>query len=104
MRLELGSRVECTDGAFGKLVDLVVDPVTRRVTHLVAEPRRGRGSARLVPVELAERGDERRRTVALRLTAEEVLRLPPVDQVAYTRLGDFPARCKVSGTTGESGT
>jgi sporulation protein YlmC with PRC-barrel domain len=93
VRLELGTRVEGTDGTVGVLVDLVVDPVARRVTHLVVEPRRGPGRglgpARLVPVELAESGDEGR-ALSLRLTAEEVEGLPPVDRVAYVRLGAFP--------------
>ena len=37
MRLELGSRVDCTDESFGKLADVVIDPTSRRVTHLVVE-------------------------------------------------------------------
>ena len=38
MRLELGSPVNCTDGPFGELADVVVDPTKRRVTHLVVDP------------------------------------------------------------------
>jgi hypothetical protein len=26
MRLEIGSRVDCTDGRFGELADVVIDP------------------------------------------------------------------------------
>jgi sporulation protein YlmC with PRC-barrel domain len=37
MRLELGSRVDCTDESYGKLADVVIDPTSRRVTHLVVE-------------------------------------------------------------------
>ena len=53
MRLELGSPVNCTDGPFGKLADVVIDPTKRRVTHLVVEPHGDHGKARLVPIELA---------------------------------------------------
>ena len=53
MRLELGSPVNCTDGPFGKLADIVVDPTKRRVTQLVVEPHDDHGKARLVPIELA---------------------------------------------------
>jgi hypothetical protein len=88
MRLELGSRVDCTDESFGKLVDVVIDPTSRRVTHLVVERDRDPWLARLVPVELAEPGDEA--TVAVRATVEEVLGLPPVHEVAYLRLDGFP--------------
>lgn len=96
MRLDLGSRVECSDGAFGKLVDVVVDPTTRRLTHLVVEPRRGDATTRLVPIEMAESGNETSRAIALRATVVEVRRLPPADDLAYARLGDFPAEDPVS--------
>lgn len=90
MRLELGSRVDCTDKTFGKLVDIVVDPTSRRVTHLVVEPDQDKWLARLVPVELAEPGDDARGDVVLRATAEEVRQLSPVHEVAYLRLDGFP--------------
>lgn len=90
MRLELGSRVDCTDESFGKLVDVVIDPTSRRVTHLVVERDRDPWLARLVPVELAESGDDASGAVALRATVEEVRRFPPVHEVAYLRLDGFP--------------
>jgi uncharacterized protein YrrD len=90
MRLELGSRVDCTDETFGKLVDVVIDPTSRRVTHLVVEHDRDPWTARLVPVELAESGDDASEAVALRATVEEVRGLPPVHEVAYLRLDGFP--------------
>ena len=37
VRLQLESRVDCADETFGKLVDVVIDPTSRRVTHLVVE-------------------------------------------------------------------
>ena len=38
MRLEIGNRVSCTDGAYGELADIVVDPLEKHVTHLVIRP------------------------------------------------------------------
>ncbi len=90
MRLELESRVDCTDETFGKLVDVVIDPTSRRVTHLVVEPGRDPWLARLVPVELAEGNADADGAVALRATAEEVRRLPPVHEISYLRLDGFP--------------
>jgi sporulation protein YlmC with PRC-barrel domain len=90
MRLELGGHVSCTDESFGKLVDVVIDPATRRVTHLVVERDHEPWLARLVPVELAEPGSDASGAVALRATVEEVLRLAPVHEVAYLRLDGFP--------------
>ena len=48
----IGAEVSCTDGACGKLSRVVVDPVAQVVTHLIVEPRRGHGEARLAPVGL----------------------------------------------------
>ena len=63
MRLDLGCPVRCTDDAFGELADVVIDPTTRRVTHLVVQPRRPSEPARLVPVDRARGGDEANGTI-----------------------------------------
>ena len=88
MRLELGSHADCTDGAFGKLADVVIDPTTKRVTHLVVDAEGESWEGRLVPIELAE-PDEANRKVTLRATAEQVRRLPTVDKVSFLRLDGF---------------
>jgi len=88
-RLELGKAVRCTDGVVGELGDVVIDPVRKRVTHLVVRPHHGSGDARLVPVELAGGGDEGGE-IALRCTKEEVERLPNVEEFAYLRMGEVP--------------
>jgi sporulation protein YlmC with PRC-barrel domain len=50
----IGSEVVCgNDGERGTLVRVVIDPVARKLTHLLVEPRSGDGVTRLVPVELA---------------------------------------------------
>ena len=90
MRLELGSPVRCTDGPFGELADVVIDPTRLRVTHLVVEPHRRHGLARLVPVELATPEDGLRPALSLRCTAGELRRLEPVQEFAYLRLGEHP--------------
>ncbi len=90
MQLELGTRVECADETFGKLVDVVIDPTSRRVTHLVVERDRDSWLARLVPVELVERSDDSTKTITLRATVDEVRQLPPMHEVSYLRLDGFP--------------
>jgi hypothetical protein len=90
MRLQLGSRVDCTDETFGRLGDVVIDPTSRRVTHLVVELDGDAWLARLVPVELVEHADGANGDLALRATAEEVRSLPPAHEVAYLRLDGFP--------------
>jgi sporulation protein YlmC with PRC-barrel domain len=90
MRLEIGSRVDCADRTFGKLGDVVLDPKSRRVTHLVVESDHERWLARLVPVELAEAADDPSGGVVLHATVEELRRLPSVHETAYVRLDGFP--------------
>ena len=87
MRLELGKPVNCTDGPFGKLADVIIDPTKRAVTHLVVEPD-GDGKARLVPIELASAEEGETPAIALRCSVEEAGRLDPVEETAYIRLGE----------------
>lgn len=90
MRLQLGSLVYCTNGTFGELADLVIDPSKKRITHLVVEPPRQRRLARLAPVELilVTRGSSAE--IWLACTLEEASRLPLVQGFAYLRMYEFP--------------
>ncbi len=90
MKLDLGTPVRCSDGPFGELADVVIDPLARRVTHLVVEPHHRHQLARLVPVELAAQEDRRSPVVSLRCSVEDARRLPSVQEFAYLRLGELP--------------
>jgi sporulation protein YlmC with PRC-barrel domain len=83
MRLEFGQQVRCTDIVVGELADVVIDPVEKRVTHLVVRPHHRQGDARLVPIGLAESGDGD--VISLECTADEVAALPNVEALAYLR-------------------
>jgi sporulation protein YlmC with PRC-barrel domain len=89
LRLELGKPVRSSDGeVVGELADVIIDPVEKRVTHVVVKPHHGRQESHLVPVELAESrvdGEE----LSLRCSAEEVQQLPNVEEFAYLRLGQM---------------
>jgi sporulation protein YlmC with PRC-barrel domain len=45
VRLELDRPVLCEDEEVGQLADLVVDPVAKRVTHLVVKPKHDLGES-----------------------------------------------------------
>lgn len=90
MRLELGKPIRCTDDVFGELEDVVIDPITKRVTHLVAKPHHGDGVARLVPIELVESGGGDQEEISLRCTSDDVRALDHVEEFAYLRLGEAP--------------
>jgi sporulation protein YlmC with PRC-barrel domain len=90
MRLELGSPVNCADGAYGELSDVVIDPSTRRVTHLVVQPHHRHDQARLVPIDRAGPGSDDDPAISLQSTVAEVDELELVSKSAYLRLGQFP--------------
>ena len=87
MRLELDKPVLCEEEEVGKLADLVVDPVAKRVTHLFVKPEHGVGSSHLVPIELVE-PTEQVGGIVLTCTRAELEALPPVEEFTYLRLGD----------------
>jgi sporulation protein YlmC with PRC-barrel domain len=81
--------VRASDGhAVGELADIVIDPVERRVTHLVVQPHR-HGESLLVSIECADAGPARTEVV-LGCTQEEFHAFPTVDEFAYLRLGETP--------------
>ncbi len=90
MRLDLGSPVRCTDDAFGELADVVIDPETRRVTHLVVRPHQRDEQARLVPVDRARAGETSDATISLGCTVAEMRGFELVQESAYVRLGEVP--------------
>ena len=90
MRLKLGAPVYGVEGEIGVLADLVVDPRSRRVTHLVVEPRHHPALARLVPIDRAMHEDAGNGRVNLLCSVHELRKLPEVHELAYGRLYDFP--------------
>jgi uncharacterized protein YrrD len=87
MKLELGCPVACSDAPFGELADVVIDPLSRRVVHLVVQPSGHHSRARLVPIERA-RGAEP--GLALDCTVAELEAMEPLFESAYLRVGQQP--------------
>ncbi len=90
MRLELGSPVDCADRSFGELADIVIDPSTRRVTHLVVQPHDRHDLARLVPVARVRAEATSDPTISLDCTIAEINALEPLQKSVYLRLKEFP--------------
>ena len=57
-RIHKGSAVRGTDGVFGQVADVVVDPLTNELTHIVIEPSNDHRQKRLVPVWMTEIADD----------------------------------------------
>jgi hypothetical protein len=64
----IGSTVECEDRVCGELRRVIVDPVSRTLTHLVVKPRHEEGLTRLVPVALVDQDAD---GIRLRCTGAE---------------------------------
>jgi hypothetical protein len=91
IQLQLGKPVRCTDGVEFELSDVVIDPTTRRVTHLVVQPHDRHDLARIVPIALAEPAHaQSHATLDLACGSEEIEKLERVQRAAYLRLGQFP--------------
>lgn len=54
MPFRIGADASCTDEACGQVSRIIVNPVTREVTHLAVDPKYPHGPGRLVPVGLVE--------------------------------------------------
>jgi len=54
MPFRIGAGARCTDGACGQLSRIIVNPVTREVTHLAVDPKHRSGPGRLVPADLVD--------------------------------------------------
>jgi sporulation protein YlmC with PRC-barrel domain len=74
----IGVQARCLDGPGGKVIRIVIDPATRRVTHLAIEPKHHAAPARLVPMDLVDiTGGE----IRLRCTLAEFGHLDAAEEV-----------------------
>jgi sporulation protein YlmC with PRC-barrel domain len=90
MRLDLECPVDCADDPFGELADVVIDPRSRRVTHLVVQPHERHDLARLVPIGRAHLDLRSNGRVSLDLTVAQLNELEPLHDSEYILLGERP--------------
>jgi sporulation protein YlmC with PRC-barrel domain len=77
MPLRIGASASCTDGACGQVSRMIVNPVTREVTHLAVDPKHQHGPGRLVPVDLVDAATGQ---IRLRCTLAEFQALRPAQE------------------------
>ena len=77
MPFRIRADASCTDGACGQVSRIIVNPVTREVTHLAVDPKHRQGPGRLVPVDLA---DATTGQIRLRCTLAEFRKLQPAQE------------------------
>lgn len=81
----IGTKVSCRGEACGKLTRVIIDPVQRKVTHLVVEPRREE-RGRLVPLKLVESSSPEK--IELAYTIAEFNQLEPSVDTDYFPMDD----------------
>ena len=82
MPFRIGADASCTDGACGQVSRIIVNPVTRQVTHLAVDPKHRTGPGRLVPVDLV---DAATGLIRLGCTLAEFHTLPPAQEAQSVR-------------------
>jgi len=82
MPFRIGADASCTDGACGQVSRIIVNPVTREVTHLAVDPKPRHGRGRPVPVDLV---DATTGQIRLRCTLAEFQTLPPAQETESVR-------------------
>jgi sporulation protein YlmC with PRC-barrel domain len=70
MDIPVNAKVECTDGRCGESTYLILNPVTRKVTHVVVQEKDLPHVERLVPISLVE--DSNSQLIRLRCTSDEL--------------------------------
>jgi hypothetical protein len=88
MRLDLDCAVTCADGAFGELSDVIIEPGSLRVTHLVVQPPEHHHLARLLPIGRAAAGEQASAGIVLNCTLAEINELQPIHESNYVRLSE----------------
>lgn len=76
----IGERAVCRDGDCGAVIFIVIDPVARKLTHLVVEPAHRQGLGRLVPLGLVESSND---GVVLGCTMNEFERLEFAEETDF---------------------
>jgi sporulation protein YlmC with PRC-barrel domain len=92
IQFTIGSEAGCSDGPCGEISRVVVDPITRAVSHLVVEPKHRQGLGRLVPLDLV---DVSTGEVNLRCTMAEFAQLDHAEETQFLPASgghaDYPA-------------
>lgn len=81
MDISLNADVQCTDGLCGCSTTVIVNPITRRVTHVVVADRAWPHIERAVPLDLVE--GSLPDLIRLRCTTDELLAREPFIETEY---------------------
>jgi sporulation protein YlmC with PRC-barrel domain len=84
----IGAQARCKDGVCGDVIRVVVDPITRTVTHLVVEPKHRIALGRLVPLTLVDTATDE---IRLRCTLAQFKKLDWAEETQFlSGIGGYP--------------
>lgn len=76
----IGAEATCSDGVFGEISRVVIDPAALVVTHVVVEPKHRKGLGRLVPLDLVDSSVD---GVRIRCTKAELEALDHAEETQF---------------------
>jgi sporulation protein YlmC with PRC-barrel domain len=87
MKIPLHAKVQCTDGPDGRAVRVIVNPITKKVTHVVVEERKLPHIERLVPFgAIVNTNDD---LIYLDRTRKELSQMKPLIEAEFV-WAEFP--------------
>lgn len=85
MHISLNAKVDCTDGHAGQTTCVIINPVTRQLTHIIVAEKGSTHMKRLVPLELIAAGHPH--DLRLNCTTAQLATLRPFMEIEYPRAG-----------------
>jgi sporulation protein YlmC with PRC-barrel domain len=83
MDIPVNAEVACVDGVCGQSTYVIINPISRQVTHVVVKRKRRPHTQHLVPVDLV--GDTTRDLIRLRCTRDELAKIELFTETEYVQ-------------------
>lgn len=82
--INLGASIRCNDGPCGEVTNVVLNPVTRKISHIVVEDKKlPRNPTRLVPIGKVANSTQTQ--ITLRCSIHDVALMPPFETTRYIK-------------------
>jgi hypothetical protein len=83
MDIPVKAEVACVDGLCGQSTCVIINPISRRVTHVVVKEEKGMHTQHLVPLDLV--GDTTHDLIRLRCTRDELAKIDTFIETEYVQ-------------------
>jgi sporulation protein YlmC with PRC-barrel domain len=83
MDIPVKAEVTCVDGVCGQSTYVIINPVSRRVTHVVVKQKKGLHAEHLVPLDLV--ANTTHDLIRLRCTTDELSKIEPFTETEYVQ-------------------